>query len=210
MKIAKDGFPMIGGLVLMAAAAWYVSPWLCLALLVPLAVVIWFFRDPERYPERELKPGDLLSPADGKIVEIEETEHEFTGRAVKIGIFMNAFNVHVNRFPAEGTVKYVKYVPGKKWFAFAPKASEINERFYVGAESAYGAFLLVQIAGILARRIVPRVRLEDVVPIGGRYGMIKLGSKVDLYLPPSIKPNVKIGDSVLAGQTIIGVSRENG
>ena len=121
---------------------------------------------------------------------------------------MNAFSVHVNRFPTDGTVKYIKYVPGKKWFAFAPKASEINERLYVGAESDHGRFLLVQIAGILARRIVRRVRMDDIVPIGGRYGMIKMGSKVDIYLPPEIMPNVKIGDKVFAGHSIIGVLKK--
>lgn len=205
MKIARDGWPMITGTLFMTAAGWLISPWITAVMLVPLGIVTWFFRDPERIPERELVPGDFISPADGKIVEIEEAEHEYIGKAVKIGIFMNAFNVHVNRFPVEGTVQYIKYVPGKKWFAFAPKASEINERLYVGAESVYGRFLLVQIAGILARRIVCRVHTGQVVQGGQRYGMIKMGSKVDLYLPDSIMPNVKIGDLVIAGQTIIGV-----
>lgn len=191
----------------MTAAGWLISPWITAAMIVPLGVVTWFFRDPERTPERELAPGDFLSPADGKVVEIEEAEHEYVGKAVKIGIFMNAFNVHVNRFPAAGTVQYIKYVPGKKWFAFAPKASEINERLYVGAESEYGRFLLVQIAGILARRIVCRVHLGQLVQRGQRYGMIKMGSKVDLYLPDSIAPDVKIGDLVKAGETVIGVKK---
>ena len=171
-------------------------------------IVCWFFRDPEREPERPLNDGDFLSPADGTIVEIEESEHEYTGKAVKIGIFMSGFNVHVNRFPVTGTVGYAKYVPGKKWFAIAPKASEINERFYVGAESEYGRFVLTQIAGIMARRIAPRVKVGDVVRGGGRYGMIKLGSKVDIYLPPTIKPDVKLGDKVFAGRTIIGVKKD--
>ncbi len=208
MKFARDGYPAIAALIFMMAGGWLISPWISACLFVPFCIVVWFFRDPERAPERPLEPGDFLSPADGKVVEIEEAEHDYVGRAVKIGIFMNAFNVHVNRFPVTGTVKYIKYVPGKKWFAFAPKASEINERLYVGAESEYGRFLLVQIAGILARRIVQRVRMDDIVPIGGRYGMIKLGSKVDIYLPPEIMPNVKIGDEVLAGHSIIGVCRK--
>ena len=192
----------------MTAAGWLISPWITAVMLIPLGIVVWFFRDPERTPERELAPGDFLSPADGKVVEIEEAEYEYIGKAVKIGIFMNAFNVHVNRFPITGTVQYIKYVPGKKWFAFAPKASEINERLYVGAESEYGRFLLVQIAGILARRIVCRVRLGQLVQRGQRYGMIKMGSKVDLYLPNSIMPCVKIGDLVQAGQTVVGVRKK--
>lgn len=208
MKLARDGWPTIAALVLMMAAGWYVSPWISVCLCVPLAFVCWFFRDPEREPERPLRDGDFLSPADGTIVEIEESEHEYTGKAVKIGIFMSGFNVHVNRFPVTGTIGYAKYVPGKKWFAIAPKASEINERFYVGAESEYGRFVLTQIAGIMARRIAPRVKVGDVVRGGGRYGMIKLGSKVDIYLPPVIKPNVNIGDKVFAGRTIIGVKKD--
>lgn len=207
MKLARDGWPTVGAFVLMIAAGWYVSAWISACLCVPLVFVCWFFRDPEREPERELKDGDFLSPADGKIVEIEEAEHEYTGRAVKIGIFMNGFNVHVNRFPVTGTVGYTKYIPGKKWFAIAPKASEINERFYVGAESEYGRFVLTQIAGIMARRIACRVKPGDVVRGGERYGMIKLGSKVDLYLPSSITPCVQIGDKVFAGRTIIGVKK---
>ena len=208
MKLARDGYPTIAALIFMTVGGGLISPWISACLFVPLCIVVWFFRDPERAPERALADGDFLSPADGKVVEIEESEHEYVGRAVKIGIFMNAFSVHVNRFPTDGTVKYIKYVPGKKWFAFAPKASEINERLYVGAESDHGRFLLVQIAGILARRIVRRVRMDDIVPIGGRYGMIKMGSKVDIYLPPEIMPNVKIGDKVFAGHSIIGVLKK--
>ncbi|WP_278548740.1 phosphatidylserine decarboxylase [Cloacibacillus evryensis] len=208
MKLARDGYPTIAALIFMTAGGGLISPWISACLFVPLCIVVWFFRDPERVPERALADGDFLSPADGKVVEIEESEHEYVGRAVKIGIFMNAFSVHVNRFPTDGTVKYIKYVSGKKWFAFAPKASEINERLYVGAESDHGRFLLVQIAGILARRIVRRVRMDDIVPIGGRYGMIKMGSKVDIYLPPEIMPNVKIGDKVFAGHSIIGVLKK--
>ena len=202
MKLARDGWPTIGALVLMTVAGWYVSPYIAVILLFPLALAVWFFRDPERAPDSH---DGFLCPADGKVVEIEETEHEFTGSATKIGIFMNGFDVHVNRFPTSGKVAYTKYVPGKKWFAIAPKASEVNERFYVGAESEYGRFMLVQIAGILARRIVCRVHIGDLLDRGQRYGMIKLGSKVDIYLPKGVVPAVKIGDKVHAGQTVIGV-----
>lgn len=190
---------------MMVLCGWFVSPWIALILLAPLALVVWFFRDPERIPDA---PDGFVSPADGKVVEIFETEHEYTGKAIKIGIFMNGFDVHVNRFPVKGTVGYTKYVPGKKWFAIAPKASEINERFYVGAESEYGRFVLVQIAGIMARRISCRVHTGDTVDRGARYGMIKLGSKVDIYLPRKIAPSVKIGDRVRAGESVIGVLSE--
>lgn len=204
MKLAREGWPAIGSLVFMTAGGMLVSPWIGVILLIPLAIVVWFFRDPERTPPAEV--DKWVSPADGKVVELEEAEHPYTGKAVKIGIFMNAFDVHVNRFAADGEVEYTKYVPGKKWFAIAPKASEINERFYVGARNANGRFLQVQIAGILARRIVCKVRIGDILDRGVRYGMIKLGSKVDVYLPLSVVPAVKIGDRVTAGETVIGVS----
>lgn len=206
MKIARDGWPSIGGLVFMVAGGWLVSPWIGVILLAPLAITVWFFRDPERTPLGG--EDDWVSPADGVVVELEEAEHPYTGKALKIGVFMNAFNVHVNRFPAAGTVEYTEHVPGKKWFAIAPKASEINERFYVGVNSNRGKFLLVQIAGILARRIVCNVSAGRALDRGVRYGMIKLGSKVDVYLPPTIAPAVKIGDKVTAGETVIGVYKD--
>lgn len=205
MKLAHDGLPTIGGLVFMVVGGWFISPWISVALAFPLALSVWFYRDPERIPEASV---GWVSPADGRVVEIEEADHEYTGRVTKIGIFMNGLDVHVNRFPVSGRVEYLKYVPGKKWFAIAPKASEINERFYVGAESGNGRFLLVQIAGILARRIVCSVSKGDAIDRGHRYGMIKLGSKVDLYLPPSVVPAVKINDRVVAGETVIGVVKK--
>lgn len=203
MKLAREGWPTIGALAFMTAGGWLVSEWLGLILFVPLVVAVWFFRDPERTPPPDA--NKWVSPADGKVVELEEVEHAYTGKAIKIGIFMNAFDVHVNRFAAAGVVEYIEYVPGKKWFAIAPKASELNERFYVGARSAHGKFLQVQIAGILARRIVSNVCKGDALDRGARYGMIKLGSKVDVYLPLSVVPAVKIGDRVTAGVTVIGV-----
>jgi len=202
MKLAREAWPAIGGLVFMIAGGSLISWWISALLLLPLGMVVWFFRDPDRIPAD--KEG-WLSPADGRVVEVEEAEHEYAGKTVKIGIFMNAFDVHVNRFPAAGTVGYIKYVPGKKWFAIAPKASEVNERLYVGAESEYGRFVLVQIAGILARRIACHIRNGETLDRGQRYGMIKLGSKVDVYIPPSIKAVVHVGDRVVAGETVIGV-----
>ena len=205
MKLARDGLPTIFGLAFMVIGGGLISAWISVLLSFPLMLAIWFYRDPERMPKAS---SGWLSPADGKVVEIEEVDHENTGRTVKIGIFMNGLDVHVNRFPAAGKVEYVKYVPGKKWLAIAPKASEINERFYVGAQSENGRFLLVQIAGILARRIVCRVNKGDRLDRGQRYGMIKLGSKVDIYLPPAVKPAVELNSRVVAGETVIGVVKE--
>ncbi|MDR2522647.1 MAG: phosphatidylserine decarboxylase family protein [Synergistaceae bacterium] len=207
MKLAKDGLPTIGTLFILAALAAFLPwRWPVVLLTVLFGLALWFYRDPERVPPKG--ENIFVAPADGKIVEIEPATHPFTGPAVKVGIFMNAFSVHVNRAPCEGTVDYLEYVPGRKVAAFAPKASEINERHCVGLLTKYGPVLLVQIAGLMARRIVCRVRRGDVLPAGGRYGMIKLGSKVDIYLPRSVELQIKLGDKVYAGKSPIGVVSE--
>ncbi len=203
-KISPYGWFEVGLFGFVFIAACCVASYLAIILFLPLAFFIYFFRDPDREPEAE---EGWLSPADGKVVEIIDAEHEYLGHAVKIGIFMNGYDVHVNRFPTTATVEYVRYVPGKKKVAFAPKASDINERFYVGAKSADGRFLLCQIAGFMARRITKDVAVGDEYGRGERYGMIKLGSKVDLYLPASIRPSINVGDLVRAGKTVVGVKR---
>lgn len=205
MRIARDGLPTIIFLALCAGAFAFISWIPCAVMCVLLGIVLWFFRDPER--KTEYQDGCFYSPADGKIVEISECEHKFTGRAVKVGIFMNLFSVHVNRTPCTGRVDYLEYIPGKKIAAFSPKASEINERNYVGLSTQWGAVMMTQIAGLVARRIVCRLKRGDVLEAGERYGMIKLGSRVDLYLPSDTVIRVKNGEKVKAGLTLIGVIR---
>ncbi|MBR0167588.1 MAG: phosphatidylserine decarboxylase family protein [Synergistaceae bacterium] len=203
MRIARDGLPTITFLALCAGAFAFISWIPCAVMCVILCVVMWFFRDPERTANYE--DGGFYSPADGKVVEISECEHEFTGRALKVGIFMNLFSVHVNRTPCTGRVDYLEYVPGKKIAAFSPKASEINERNYVGLSTQWGRVMMVQIAGLVARRIVCRLKRGDILDVGQRYGMIKLGSRVDLYVPCDTLIRVKMGENVKAGETLIGV-----
>jgi phosphatidylserine decarboxylase len=200
LKIARDGYPLIGFVFFMFVGSLFFSPPVAFFLIPLLGLAVWFFRDPEREPDG---PG-FVSPADGKIVEVFMTTHPFTGSALKIGIFMNPLDVHVNRAPEGGRVEWLEYVPGKKLPAFRPKASELNERMYVGLETGHGPVLLVQIAGFLARRIVCRLRKGDRLERGERFGMIKLGSKVDVYLPPEFQPKVKPGDRVYAGRTVLG------
>ena len=203
MRIARDGLPVITFLALCAGAFAFISWIPCAVMCVILCVVMWFFRDPERTANYE--DGGFYSPADGKVVEISECEHEFTGRALKVGIFMNLFSVHVNRTPCTGRVDYLEYVPGKKIAAFSPKASEINERNDVGLSTQWGRVMMVQIAGLVARRIVCRLKRGDILDVGQRYGMIKLGSRVDLYVPCDTLIRVKMGENVKAGETLIGV-----
>ena len=203
MKLARDGIPTITFLALAAAAFALVSPVPAAVMAVLAVLVIWFYRDPDRTaPEGD---GLFVSPADGRVVEISEAEHPFTGPSVKVGIFMNVLSVHVNRAPCMGRVDYLEYVPGRKIAAFAPKASEVNERNLVGLSTPYGPVLMVQIAGLLARRIVCRLRRGEVLEAGQRYGMIRLGSRVDIYLPKDVRLLAKHGDKVYAGISSLGV-----
>lgn len=201
MKFARDGYPFIVGSALLTLILAYFCPLTLIVMLPVLALVIWFFRDPERTPDG---PG-LVSPADGKVIEIFETEAPYTGKAIKVGIFMNVFSVHVNRMPSAGTIEYLAYEPGKKWFADADKASLENERMYIGYRSENGPILLTQIAGLVARRIVCRLKIGDLLERAQRFGMIKFGSKVDVYIPLTATLCVKTGQSVKAGQTVIAV-----
>jgi phosphatidylserine decarboxylase len=201
MKFAKDGVYAIWGSMLATLVFMFIHPLPTAIMCCVTGIVAWFYRDPDR--EIPSDPDIFVSPADGEIVEIEPAIHEFTGESLKIGIFMNVFSVHVNRAPCEGVIEYMDYVPGKKIAAFSPKASEINERFYVGLNTPHGRVLLVQIAGLLARRIVCRRKVGESLERGERYGMIKLGSKVDVYLTGKIAVKVKIGDKVKAGKSVI-------
>jgi phosphatidylserine decarboxylase len=187
----------------MAIGGYFISPVITAVMLFPLAMSLWFYRDPERTPPDD--PGAWLSPADGRVVEVIEADDPYAGRVIKIGIFMSGFDVHVNRFPADATVEEIAYVPGKKWFAIAPKASEVNERLYVRAMTPQGRTTVVQIAGIMARRIACYTNSGASLARGERYGMIKLGSKVDVYLPRGVVPSVGVGDRVKAGESVIGV-----
>lgn len=205
MNLAIDGYPTIIGLTALSTAAALWMPSALLVLVPLLALSLWFYRDPKRFPLGGSRC--FVSPADGKVVEIFKTSHPYTGPALKIGIFMNPLDVHVNRMPTAGKVEFLQYVPGKKWIASGGKASQENERFYLGYRSDYGPVLLVQIAGLLARRIVCRARRGQTFQRGARFGMIKLGSKVDLYLPMNVECKVQLGQKVLAGVTVIGEAR---
>ncbi|HQF91174.1 MAG TPA: phosphatidylserine decarboxylase [Synergistaceae bacterium] len=204
--VARDGFPLIGGVALACAAGGVYDVHLALGILPLLALVIWFFRDPER--TTTAGPGSFVSPADGKVVEVGSAFHPFVGNATRVGIFMSPLDVHVNRAPFAGIVAHLEYVPGARWMAFDPKASERNERFFVGLDTAVGPVIITQVAGFLARRIVCRLIRGDRLERGERYGMIKLGSRVDLYLPPAVECVVAVGQRVRAGETTIGVVRD--
>lgn len=204
--INRHGIPSVGAVLFMIGGGWFISKPVALALVLPLLFLLWFYRDPHRRPPED--PSLWVSPADGRVVELEEVDDPVVGRSTKVGIFMSPMDVHVNRVPFQGEVFHLRYVPGKKWLAFDPKASENNERLYVGLRTPHGDAMLVQIAGLLARRIVAWAPVGSRFGRGDRYGMIKLGSKVDLYLPPSVRPLVELGQRVRAGETPVGVVKE--
>jgi len=187
--------------VLLAVVGWWQ------AALVWLPVALWviaFFRDPERPGPRG---ADLLiAPADGRVVSVEggADEPDFHATAVtRVSIFMNVFNVHVNRYPATGTVAYRHYNPGRFLNAASEKASLDNEQSSIGLQTDRGKVLVRQIAGLVARRIVTDHSVGHEAVQGERLGIIRFGSRVDLYLPPTAEVMVSVGDKTRAGQTVV-------
>lgn len=165
----------------------------------------FFFRDPQRrIPQEE---GAVVSPADGKIVEVGVVEEsDFTAEEMlKISIFMTVFDVHVNRIPTEGTVTDISYRPGKFLAANLNKASRYNERNAISLEMTGGRKLVVvQVAGLIARRIICKIQKGDRLRRGERFGMICFGSRLDVYLPPDTRLAVAVGEKVLAGTSLLG------
>jgi len=172
-------------------------------LIVGLAFCLYFFRDPERVPPSG--EGLVVSPADGRVLEVVATrENQFLSAPVtRISIFMSPLDVHVNRSPITGTVGLVRHTAGKFRAAFHDKASLDNERNAVVLEDAARRYLVVQIAGAIARRIVCRRAPGDHLSRGERFGMIMFGSRVDLFLPVEVQPRVAKGDRVVAGVTVV-------
>lgn len=176
-------------------------------LLVLTLFVLFFFRDPERaVPEGK---GMVVSPADGKVITVKEVlEPDYLKQEVKqISIFLSVFNVHVNRAPISGRVDVVKYIPGKFHVASVDKASTDNEQTAMLISAGKDRILVKQIAGLIARRIVCYAKPGDTVKTGQRYGLIRFGSRVDLFLPKDADIRVKVGDRVKGARDVIGVLR---
>ena len=190
-------------------AVWHFVEWQWLKIVVLVVflgfflLTVNFFRDPERVTP----VGDnlIIAPADGKIVQIDEArDDEFLkDDAVQVSIFMSPLNVHVNRFPISGRVTHFRHVPGEFLVAFDEKSSLRNERTHIGIENGARRVLFKQIAGFVARRIVAEVREGMAVNAGERFGMIRFGSRVDIFLPRAVELKVKNGDRTSAGQTVI-------
>lgn len=211
MSFAREGLPFILGAAVLSAAAYLGAVrlrswplWLTAFVLTLLTLwVAYFFRDPERTGERG--PEVVIAPADGRVVHVMEVDEPafMQGRALRVSIFMNVFNVHVNRYPSSGTVKYLHYNPGKFLNAATEKSSLENEQSSVGIETPNGRVMMRQIAGLIARRIITYSKIGDAAEQGVRMGLIRFGSRVDVFLPVGTPVLVKVGDHTVAGTTVI-------
>ena len=211
MNFAREGFLFIVIAALIALGAFGLAlsrrSWpLWLVAFVFTVVALWvayFFRDPERTGER----GEqlVIAPADGKVVHVTEVDEPsfMGGKSVRVSIFMNVFNVHVNRYPVSGVVRYLHYNPGKFLNAATEKSSLENEQSSVGIEAGSNRVLVRQIAGLIARRIVTYSKEGERVKQGDRMGIIRFGSRVDVFLPTTAHVRVRVGESTFAGTTVI-------
>ncbi len=211
--IARDGVPIIIGtgiillvLLILAFILRFMALWI---LIVPFIILFifnfFFFRDPERSFQG---PSNIIvAPADGKVILIEEAYEPYflKEKAQKISIFMSVFNCHVNRIPITGTVDFLQYKKGQFLAAFEHRTGELNEQQIIGITSPYGKILFKQIAGLIARRIVCKLHLGQKVQRSQRFGMIKYGSRLDVFLPLNVEIKVKLNQKTTAGETILGV-----
>ena len=208
--IAREGWPFLAGIVVIALlATYFVGGFIAFLVWIIALFVLQFFRDPPR--EIPQNVGAVLSPADGRIVAVERVNDPYAQRdAIKVSVFMNVFNVHSNRSPVDGTVQRIQYFPGKFVNADLAKASLENERNALCIKMANGQEITsVQVAGLIARRILCYVKQGDVLTRGQRYGFIRFGSRVDVYLPLDAQIQVSIGDKVSATTTILAMLRQS-
>lgn len=202
--IAREGWPFIAGAALAAIGAVWMFGWSwSIPLWAILAFIVQFFRDPKRSP-----PADaslVISPADGRVVSVERMQDPYLKRdSVRMSVFMNVFNVHSNRSPVDGTVQDAWYSPGQFVNAALSKASESNERNALWIRTDAGIDVTcVQIAGLIARRILCYVHSGDRLRSGQRFGFIRFGSRVDVYLPVAAKPRARVGDKVYGGLSVL-------
>jgi phosphatidylserine decarboxylase len=206
VPVAAEGYPFIffAAFATLVLALLELSTF-ALAGLGFTGYVTWFFRDPERIPPDD--PAAVVSPADGKVILVEKVHDDrFVRRDVhKISIFMNIFNVHVNRFPYSGTIETVSHQPGKFYAADTERGALNNEYCAMTVNTEFGKrYAVVQVAGLIARRIVCWAEKKDHLVTGERYGMIRFGSRVDLYLPTDVDVQVSRGQIVRAGETVLG------
>lgn len=209
---------MLGIAAVMLISGYFVENKFLTITLIGLGLILalftlWFFRDPDRtIPDEALNDESLvIAPADGKIVQMEtEVErHYIKGESKRVSIFLSPIDVHVNRTPVSGVVEFYEYVPGDYLVAYHPKSSEKNEHSRIGVKNTYGKVFYKQIVGLVARRIVCEIKVGDLLIVGDKIGMMKFGSRMDIAMEPDTEILVKIGDRVVAGETIIAKLKKN-
>lgn len=200
--MVRDGYFYALGMIVAAAVLWLFSPFLAIIPLLLAAFFLWFFRDPERATPAD--PNLVISPADGKVTAIAQFQFDGETRT-RISIFLNVFNVHVNRAPIAGVIKEVQYQKGRFGNAMGAGSSDENEQNIVTVEGDGRRVVFKQIAGLLARRIVFTKNVGDPVQRGERIGLIKFASRVDVILEPAAQVKVKLGDHVVGAKTVLAV-----
>ena len=202
--LAREGWPFIAGAVALAAAVGWFAGWgWSIPFWLMAIFIIQFFRDPARSPPAGA--GLVISPADGRIVSVERIHDPYLKReSVRLSVFMNVFNVHSNRSPVDGDVRELWYSAGAFLNAALAKASLDNERNAIWIRTASGVDVTcVQVAGLVARRILCYTRVGEHLRTGQRFGFIRFGSRVDVYLPPGSRPRASVGDKVYGGLTVL-------
>ena len=204
--IASEASPFVLLLGTLAIGAWFLGFKIASLILTILGGwVLWFFRNPTRtIPDA---PRSIVSPADGRVMEIhEEEEREYCKeRVIRVSIFLNIFNVHINRIPFTGEIMKTGFIPGRYLPAMKPAASQLNHRHAILIRTSTGRqMLVVQIVGLIARRIRCWVKIGDQVTRGDRFGLIQFGSRVDIFLPLDVNLRVQVGDHVKGGSSILG------
>lgn len=199
-------------LLLALGSYFFIENTILKTVLISVAIILFiftfnFFQDPERITPNG--DGLVVSPADGTVIKIEKVfeERYMKSEAMMISIFMSPVNVHVNRHPISGTVGYFEHIPGEFFAAWEDKASLKNEQTHIGIENGKGKVFFKQIAGFIARRIVAKVAVGDTAEIGKRFGMIKFGSRVDVYVPVGTEIKAVLNQKTAAGETILAVMK---
>ncbi len=203
MVVFRECWHILALSAALAPAAYMLAPALAAAPAALFAFTLYFFRDPERTPPSA--PGTVISPADGRVLYVEETSDPFAGESRRVAIFMSPFDVHVNRAPLDCKVASVKHTPGRKIAAYLRGDLAARERNRVELQGAVKV-AVEQYAGVVARRIVCNAREGAALKAGERYGMIKFGSRVDVIMPLNVKVKVSKDMRVRAGETVVGVA----
>jgi phosphatidylserine decarboxylase len=206
IPVAAEGWPYIFPPAVAACILGWVGWWPAAAVLGAVALCfLGFFRDPDRVAPAV--PGAVLAPADGRVMRVVEIDDRWVGQAVRVSIFLSPLDVHVNRSPVAALVEGVEQVAGRFLAAYRDEASELNERCTLALQGETARVGVTQIAGVVARRIVCRVKPGDKLQAGERYGLIRFGSRTDLVVPKGTELRVKAGDRVRGGETIMAMLR---